>query len=417
MHGHRETGSLKRLLVICIGVASVAAACGSTQQSNAPASAGQSLGPPSAAPSSSSPLEPIEPSATPSPTAAPSGTPPGGAVSGWSAPQRIVGGDCAIVSATIDENGTAHVATACNGSIHYAHSDSGRWTVAILDHPTDRIDQGPQLAFDGDVLYLAWTRIKVTDGGCGDSGLRDVGIYVRHRKRPDGAWSAAERIGSPTDGLQNLRVAGGTIHMTISDRSTDRVYYETARAGDVARYSVPGAVGGTSLRIGADGLARIAYEASRNLQFGVFDGSGFSHSGIPGSKNSWGPSLVLDAQNHAHVLWTRSYHGEGCADAGPDPEEGTYYGTDASGTWTFRRISTSVGDGSLTLDPAGGRVYVAISGERGIRYLTKLGSGGWHQTRVTQEGWSPIIRVSPKDGRVTIVYLGESGGIYAVTGS
>jgi hypothetical protein len=417
MLGHRKPGSLKRLLVICVGVASVAAACGSTQQSNAPASAGQSLSPPPAVPSSSSSLEPIEPSAPPSPTADPSGTPPGGGVTGWSAPQRIIGGECVLPNSTIDENGTAHVATACKGSIHYAHSDGGRWSVAKLDHPTDRIDQGPQLAFDGDVLYLAWTRIKVTDGGCGDSGLRDVGIYVRHRQLPEGAWSAAERIGSPTDGLQNLRVAGGTIHMTISDRSNGRVYYETARAGNVARYSVPGAVGGTSLRIGADGVARIAYEASSNLQFGVFGGSGFSHSGIPGSKNGWGPSMVLDAQNHAHVLWTRSYHGEGCADAGPDPDEGMYYGTDASGSWTFRRISASVADGSLTLDPASGRVHVAISTERGIRYLTKLGSGGWHQIRVTQEGWSPVIRFSSTDGRVLIAYVGEAGDIYAVTGS
>jgi hypothetical protein len=420
MYGYQEPASLKRLLVVCVSAATLFAACGSTRQSNAPTSPGASLPATSPRSSATESLAPIEPTPSPTaqPTTAPTQRPRTGEVAHWSKSVRVEGANCALSSATIDANGTAHVAAECGNSIHYATSTGGRWTSAKFDHPTDRIDQGPQLAVDGGVLYLAWTRVNVEEGECGDNGLRDVGVYVRHRQLPSGKWSAAERIGSPTDGLQNLRVAAGTIHLTVKDRGTGRIYYESAWAGSVARFSVPGAVGGTSLRIGSDNKVRIAYEATNNIQLGVFDGSGFSHTAIPGTTNSWGPSLVLDGRNHAHVLWTRSYHGVGCATLEPEPEDGTYYGTDASGSWQFRRISTATNGGSMTLDPATGRIHVAITGRLGIRYLTKLGTGGWIQTRLTAApDHSPIVRLNPKGGQVLVVYIGEDQGIYAITGS
>jgi hypothetical protein len=415
MNGHMERANLKRLFVAWVSAAVLLGACGSARQSSPPASPGVSLAPTSPTPVGSGSPAPNEPGS--SPTTQPT-TPPTGQISRWSKPQRVDSANCAPSSATIDESGTAHVAVVCEGSIHYATSNRGAWTSAKFDRPADRIDQGPQLAFDGNVLYLAWTRIQLGDGGCGDNGLNEVGVYVRHRQLPDGKWSAAERIGSPTDGVQNLRVVAGTIHLTVKDRSTGRIYYETASAGAVARYSLPGAVGGTSLRIGSDRLARIAYEAASNLQYAVFDGAGFSHSAIAGSTKGWGPSLVLDGQNHAHVLWTRSYHDGGCAEPEPEPEDGTYYGTDASGSWTFKRISSAMDGGSLTLDPATGRLHVAITGRFGIRYLTKGATGGWSQTRITTAAdWSPIIRFNPKNGQVLVVYIGQDDRIYAVTGS
>ena len=419
MFGYRQPTSLKRLAVAWVSAATLLGACGSAHQSNSPVLPGASGTLTSLTPHASESLAPIDATASPTthPTSLPNKTPPTGEVTRWSKPQRVDGATCVLSSAAIDDLGTAHVAADCRHAIHYLTSSGTGWTSAKFDHPTDRIDQGPQLAFDGKTLYLAWTRIQVSQGDCGDNGLRDVGVYVRHRELPDGKWSAAERVGWPLDGLQNLRVANGTLHLIVKDRSTGRIHYETASAGSIARYSIPGAVGGTSLRIGADGMARAAYEAAGNLQFGVFDGSGFSHSAISGSTNGWGPSLVLDAQDHAHVLWTRSYHGGGCAWPDPEPEDGTYYGTDAGGSWAFSRISTAMDGGSLALDPATGRIHVAITGHLGIRYLEKLGTGGWIETRITTgRDFGPIIRVNPTSGHVLVVY-GAEDGIYTVTGS
>ena len=367
-------------------------------------------------------MVPIEPSPTvrPSPTASavpdPTPTPPIVATPQWSKPQRVAKADCQLASVALEDGGRTHVASECNGSIQVSVSNGTRWESTRLPRPTDRMDQGAQLAFDDGVMYLAFTRVKVEDGGCGDSGMRDVGVYIRQRQLPSGDWSSARRIGSPTDGLLALRVAGGVVHATVKDRADGHLYYERVDNGALARYRLPGAIDGGSLRVGDDGRARVVYEGERNLQFATFNGSGFSHASIPASSLGWGGSLVLDAQNHAHVLWTRSYHGGGCAEPEPESWFGTYYGTNETGAWSYRRISTSTNGGSITLDADSGQIHVAIAGQFGIRYLTKTAHGPWKTVRITNHaGWSPIIKLDPGSGKLVIVYAGEDEQIYAVT--
>jgi hypothetical protein len=411
----RQPATLRQLVVLGIACAVLGSACGSSQQSGSPGpSTSSSAGVSPAASSSRSPASSATPSSLPTSTPTPRVE-----IAQWSKPQRIVGGYCGAASATIDDRGTAHVAAICSESIHYATTSGGRWTSASFAHPTNRVDTAPQLAFDGDVLYLAWTRAEFTGDTCtGGNDFEDVGVYVRRRQLPNGKWSDAARLGSPTDGLQNLRVTGGVMHLTVNDRSDGRTYYETVWDGAVNRYSLPGATGSTSLRIGTDGKARIAYEAANNLQMGVFDGSAIAHSAIPGSSNSWGPSLVLDPGNHAHVLWMRSDQRAGCEVPERESKDGTYYGSDASGSWQYRRISTELGGGSLTLDSDSGQVHVAINSRRGIRYLTKVESGPWTQTRIANRaGNSPIIRLNPTTRELLVVFNDIDDGIFAVTGT
>ena len=179
-------------------------------------------------------------------------------------------------------------------------------------------------------MYVGYTSIAVVDGGCGDPGLRDVGVFYRQRDLPDGKWSAPIRLGENNDHLQGFRVVDGIVHATVRADET-HVYYETLDGDTFHRYPLAGVAGDTSLRIGSDGLARIAYEAEGGLEFAEFDGVGFSTTPIPGSGGGFAPSLVLGANNDAHVVWTRAYHGLGCAEPGPFPEDGTYYGTNESG--------------------------------------------------------------------------------------
>jgi hypothetical protein len=424
MHGNRQRRAAIRLFTMCVAMAMVATACGGAARSPESASPGASFADisapptPTESPGASPSIASLEPSPTPTPvpTATPSPTPPVVVVSQWSKPQRVTRADCLLASVILDESGRTHVASECKSTIEYAVSNGNRWESTRLPHPADRIDQGSQLAIDGNVLYLGFTRMKAEDGGCGDDGLRDVGVYVRQRLLPAGDWSAERRIGTPTDGLIALRVANGVIHATVKDRSDGRIYYEKVDAESVARYRLPGAVDGGALRIGSDGRARIVYEAARNLQYAVFDGSGFSRVGIPASSLGWGASLVLDSQNHAHALWTRSWHDGGCAEPEPESWFGTYYGTNETGAWTYRRISTSTDGGSMTLDTDTGQVHVAVAGRFGIRYLTRTGTGPWKTVRITTKAdWQPIIKLAQQTGKLVVVYNGQDGAVFAVT--
>jgi hypothetical protein len=403
-----RTGLVKRVLVIGLS-AWLAAACGASQQSTSPPSTSASPTSPSARPGTSVPASPV-------PTVEPTPTPTPVVVASWSKPQVVAKTACLVASVVIDDAGQTHVASACDTGVMYSVSNGSRWESTRLARPADRIDQGPQLAVDGGVLYLAFTRVKVEDGGCGDNGLLDVGVFVRRRELPAGDWSSPERIGPSTDGLLGLRVVDGTIHLTVKDREDNRLYYEKVANGSVERYRLPGGAGEAALRIGDDGRARIIYLATNNLQYAVFDGSGFSHSSIPGSTLGWGASLVLDAQNHAHAVWTRSWHDGGCAEPDPLRWFGTYYGTNESGAWTYRRVSSGTNGASLTVNTETGQLHVAVAGGGGIRYLSKTGSGPWKTSRITTDnGWGPIIKLDQHTGKLVVVYNGTENTIFAVT--
>jgi hypothetical protein len=268
---------------------------------------------------------------------------------------------------------------------------------------------------------VAYTRVALTDGGCGDDGLRDVGVYVRERSLPDGWWSAAKRIGEIADHLLSFRVVDGTLYATVT-AADGLVYYETVEGPTYRRYLIPGAIGATSSRVGSDGLARIAYETTDELRYAVFDGSGFSTSPIGGSTGGYAPALVLGASNEAYVVWTRASHGRGCADGGGFPEDGTYFGTNASGRWISGRITPDLGHASLTLDVATRRVHVIVSGYgSGLDYYTKSTGVEWSKTSLSVKTvGTPLIRLDPATGSLLVVYTDDAGqarieGIYAIT--
>lgn len=368
------------------------------------------------------------PAPTPSPTVAPTATP--GSVpavpvsaSSWSKANRIstVAG-CDVLNAGIDAASRYHVVAECGGKIRYfVSAGNGSWTASVFAHPAHRMDLGPQLAFQGDTVYVGYSRIA-PDEGCG-SGGRDVGVYFRSRTQPNGAWSAPVRIGGPSDRLQSFRVDGQTVYATVQNASNGRVYYETLAGSTLRRYRIPGASGGTSLRIGSDGRARIAFESSSGVRFATFTGSGFATTRIPVSASGEDvhPALVLDPADEAHLLWTRKPGEGGCATRDTEPDDGTYYSTNVSGSWTTHRITRATGETSLQVDSASDRVHALVSGQVGLWYFTKASGGPWTSKRIVPKAWvsSPVIRLDPATGKLLIVYLGASSSgptrIYAMT--
>jgi hypothetical protein len=369
---------------------------------------GIALTPPSTSPVSAS----AERSASAQATA--SGTPTAQPVTAasWSKPAMIgAPGQCTSVVATIDGSGTDHVAANCDTNIRYAASAGGTWTVTDFMPPIDRLEKDPQIAVDGNTLYLAYTRMAATQGGCGDDGLRDVGVYYRVRTLPNGAWSDPKPIGPANDHIQTLRVRG-TIHATVLNDKDGKTYYETLNGSTYHRYPIAKAAGPVSLRLGSDGRARIAYEtAAGSLAYGVFRGSGFTTSVIPGSTGSYAPILVLGKGNAAYVLWNRGYHGFGCAEPGPGPTDGTYFGSNVSGRWVSSRLTTNQGASSLVVDVRTGDVQALVAvGTRLLDYVKQPNVAWRHSTLVNGYEAPAVLRQDPNTGALLVAYVGLGPG-------
>jgi len=317
----------------------------------------------------------------------------------------------------IDGQGNDHVAATCdlaNGGsrIKYAASSDGRnWTATAFTPPTGRYEKDPQLAFAGTTLYLAYSRVAPTDGGCGDDGLMDIGVYYRTRTLPSGKWSEPTRLGAVADELQSLRVNGSVIHATVSNEKDGKTYYETSSDAGLYR-QVLSARGRTSLRIGDDGQARIASATKDGISIGTADGAHIASQLIPGSKLGSDPTLVLAPGNDAYVLWSRNLaliDGGGCVSGDDsDPSNGTYFSTNASGTWVTTKLTSLLGGTSMALDPATGEIHVLVNDFRRIVYFHRPANAGsaWaHETLVRGNTSSAVIREDPASGDLLVVFV------------
>ena len=378
--------------ILFFAVAVLVAACGG------PAAAVGDLRPgdaatPSAPPSS---VVGLDASPAPSPTVVPASSggvekpvpPAPRKPATWSKATVVFSGMCGSPVATVDGSGRYHVAASCGGKIRYATSTDGRrWVTNAFKPPLHRLEVDPELAVDGTTLYLAYTRLRPTDGGCGDDGLQDVGVYYRTRHLPSGAWSAPVRVGSAGDHLQAFRVKGGVVHETfVSDDGTGPVWYGLQTGSIVRRTQIPGATE-TDLRVGDDGQARIAYTIGQAVRYAVIKSDGTLDATTifqSADMAMTSPVLVLGAQNSAYVSWAaHAPWGGGCADGEqPQSKPGTYFATDAGGSWSVKRLTSYVGSAALVVDVASGRVHAVYRESKGYRYATRSASGTWTVTKL-----------------------------------
>jgi hypothetical protein len=410
------TDRSRPLLAIAI-VAILAAACAaSSSPSPSPVATPVAVATPTPAPSAdpaADPSGPIDPAATPAPSADPTPTP---APAVWSKARTVKGlTGCNDLVGTIDDSGTTHLAVSCGSSgkeIRYASSTDGiHWTVTAFKAPSGRFDQGPELAFTGSTLTLAFTRVAPGEEGCGSDGLADVGVNVRTRSLPDGAWTSTKRIGPAEDHLQSLRVTGSTIHAIVTNEKADGSFYERVAGGSVAdRVRIGGVSTGIALRIGDDGLPRLAVDGNaRGIRFGTIDGGKLSAQMIPGTTGGGGPLLALGPANAAYVLWTISAGSGGCVDVDPGPKAGTYLSTNAGGQWSTTKLSKVVGAQSLTMDPATGEVDAVVGGFESLQLFAKPVAGGWtHKTLTSDFASSAVVRRNPATGGLFVAFVHET---------
>jgi hypothetical protein len=431
--------SRQRTAIILVSVALIVAACGEAPAVVDPAGAPGATPTPIVQPSvvasagpSASPADPADgPAASPTPHPSKAVTvdeppvrpaPPIPTV--WSKAAVVMSGECFSPTATVDSNGTFHVVSGCGMGIRYATSKDGkRWRTTTLPHLAHRSDVEPQLAVDGSTLYVAYTRQRQLDGGCGDSGLVDVGVYYRTRTLPNGRWSAPTRLGAAGAHLQSFRVVNGVIHETfVTQNREGPVSYGSLSRGTFRSLRIPGATG-TSLRVGDDGRARIAYTTGGSIRYATVQDGRLSTRTVFSSKVMQldTPSLVLGTGDRAYMAWAvHPMWGGGCSDGEPpDVKPGTYFGTDASGAWSVKRINALVTSPSLALDVSTGRLYAALTTERDTRDIARRPDGTWTLGRRiagTKEMMSAVLRRDTVTGHLLLVgsRWHEGGGLDVV---
>jgi hypothetical protein len=185
-----------------------------------------------------------------------------------------------------------------------------------------------------------------------------------------------------------------------------KAWYERLTGGSLQRLPIGNAVGSVALRIGDDGQARIAYEAAAGIKFGTVGSDRVATTTIPGSAGGYAPIFVLEPGNVADVLWNRAPHGAGCAEPDGDPDDGTYFATNANGSWKSTRLSKNPGAASLTIDPASGDL-IALIDERGgaTAYRSADGSAWTHETVAQGDVWSAMLRVNPVSHADVLAYV------------
>ena len=422
-------GIWQRLAVVA-AIVTVAAGC------NAPAPARTSpvtgsgvaaVAAPSTAgdfPGSPAPSPITLPSETVSPTPHASPRPAPAAVAAWSKPALIRRGPCSSLTAAIDTAGHYHVAAVCDVGIRYLTSDDGKaWKETSFVPPIDRLEVDPQLTLDGDTVYLAYNRLAPTDGGCGDDGLQDIGVYTRSRHLPNGSWSSPVRVGGKADRVQSFRVDDGVLHLTITtDDGSGPLYYESQAGPVVSELLIPNAVS-TSLRVGDDGHPRIAYATGHAIRYARVDGAKLAIETVAATDNTnlTSPSLVLGPGDRAYMIWTQTTDGGGgCVSPEPGPLDGLYFGTDAGGRWTTTRLSRTPGEASLTLDLSSGRVEVVVKNGPLLTEFSSVDGDSWASRKIpgTESMGNALIRVNPNthgNGIFALKWDENGSDIYILT--
>jgi hypothetical protein len=324
--------------------------------------------------------------------------------------------------AGIDAAGGSHLVAGCQAGLLYAWTKSdGSWARTVFPLAANRLEVDPQIGFQGNLAYIGYSRLAVTEGGCGDPGLRDIGVFYRKRTLPNGAWSGPVRIGKTDDHLEQFRVDGTTLHAIVSNEGDGRAYYLLVKGTTSKRFALPRAWETRSLRIGSDGRARIAYSSAGSIGIATFAGSGFATAKVPAT-NAIGGLLILDGRDRAHLIWTRfvpgSEEGATCSDGSEDLTlNGTYYGTNASGTWHSEQVTKDLGEVSFQVDRKTGQVHLVIATAGVLTYYTKPSGGVWQHEKLAprQVSWPSIAR-DAATGRVLILYIDFGGsGIYAMS--
>jgi hypothetical protein len=261
---------------------------------------------------------PVTPAPTPPPTTFPSvpTETPTAAPNVWIGPERIATEYYLEVSLAVDGDGFAHVAgTALRDGAFYLTNASGSWTrERLTTAPPEGYDGQPSIVIrDDGSLAIAFTRFTDLQCSFGCVPVDPQGIFLITNR--SGTWSDSVRIIDGTAQEPSLQATDGGLDVAYSRGGGRDRTIEYAHAADEFDSWTITAVGegqSPSLRIGADGLARVAYYLSpfgvRSLFYAAqTDSTEFVTERVPGEWRSdttgSPPLLALDASDEPQIVF------------------------------------------------------------------------------------------------------------------
>jgi hypothetical protein len=306
----------------------------------------------------------------------------------------------------LDRQGHRHVvATSASGDLWYATDRTGAWvSQRLLAGQDGRIAWAfPSLIADergrvhvAVVRYYAWDAPSATGGIW----------YLTDAGRSRGDFGAPTRLAGNMATSPSLRVLDGVRYLAYSrcacaiGQDEAPLFFKTDRSGSWRREKVADFGLEPSLRVGADGRARIAYRARQGVRFTTARtrlGGFATPVRIPGSGGvSGAPSLALGAGGQAQVAWSAYRDPSGpplafvaapIAVAPAVVRDEVLYARRSRDGWTTPRV---LGPGrrlELSLD-AVGRPHVVIGTTDRVVHRWR-GGDGWER-RVIADGIQPV---------------------------
>jgi hypothetical protein len=242
---------------------------------------------------------------------------------GWIGPDRVAAEHFEEISLAVDANGFAHVAAATweDGSFYLTNS-GGSWTrEPLTTPPIGGYDGEPSIVIRPDgSLAVAFTRFGGLQCSFGCIPVDPQGVFLITNQ--SGSWSDAERFIDGRVQEPSLQATQGRLHIAYSrgadlERTVEYAYAEDGVETWTASVVGPGR--SPSLRIGRDGLARLAYTlrpfGQRSLFYAEQTGSNeFVTERVPGGwvADTTGspPLLALDPADEPRIVFFNETEGD-----------------------------------------------------------------------------------------------------------
>jgi hypothetical protein len=218
------------------------------------------------------------------------------------------------VAMAVDADRNAHlvgasVTGATQNGIVYMTDSSGRWIPEGLTNQVEGVDAQDH---DGDVaiavdpdgtVWVAFTRF-----GQGDS-LQAPALQTFVMRNINGTWSAPVVVAGAGSNSVSMAARGGVLHLAYVvgqplDASPQQVYYANNSTGAWEAQLISDDGSAPQLRLGADGLPRIAYGTPDGVRLVVMGTDGPEPDLPPGPSAGGADSVLLDVRgDNEYLVW------------------------------------------------------------------------------------------------------------------
>lgn len=300
---------------------------------------------------------------------------------------------------------------ATSPGIIYASNRTGSW---IRKRLTSARDEPYAIAVDADQRTFTVFRREA-------SGVVRFHLITNR----SGSWVTSRLSIVPGDayGVRIAVAPNGTLHVVFG--TDEAAWYATNSGGTWTRRRLDRAMGNwAALHLDPQGKVHLLFNQCTNDGVGTCEGAGiYYQTNVTGSwvttrvtndQEDWSQDLLVDAGGRVHLVYVREYGSQ----AQPDLPLGTFYVTNASGTWRQTRVAGSGRMASIERTRSGvvEIVFTRVDEGRGI-YRATNATGTWVRSALVSEyALYPSVGMDT-NGRLHVAFMRMAidPGVYYLT--